>query len=319
MPGDMIVSIDGSKVSNFDEILSNIFLGRERTEDGRRLCRIVVLRQGKQLDLTLYPRLVSDENIRIVGIEPADDLTVDSLIDGYPAKAAGVQPGDRILAIDGHRVFVRSEISEQLTRNQENATDFTFLRQGAEVHLTITPRLEKDERTQKKLARVGIRYHDPVVIVHPSPLAQISENALGMFSSIRAILSPGSDIGLSKLSVPIGIAREFHRQAQWDFRRVLWFTILINVNLAIFNLLPIPVLDGGHILFATVGKLRGKALPVNFIAAAQSIFIVLLLSMMLYVTIFGDLRRWAHEIRAESQVNEAAVEKPKPASAPAKP
>jgi regulator of sigma E protease len=142
---------------------------------------------------------------------------------------------------------------------------------------------------------------------------------MGMYRSISAILSPGSDIGLSKLSGPIGIAREFHRQAQWDFRRVLWFTILININLAIFNLLPIPVLDGGHILFATIGKIRGRALPVNLIAAAQSIFIVLLLSMMLYVTVFGDLRRWASDSRADAETTSAANDSAKTTPQPAKP
>jgi regulator of sigma E protease len=142
---------------------------------------------------------------------------------------------------------------------------------------------------------------------------------MGMFRSIRAILSPGSDIGLSKLSGPIGIAREFHRQAQWDFRRVLWFTILININLAIFNLLPIPVLDGGHILFATIGKIRGRALPTSLIATAQSIFIVLLLSMMLYVTIFGDLRRWASDVRVDADTTNTVITAPQKAPESAKP
>jgi regulator of sigma E protease len=100
---------------------------------------------------------------------------------------------------------------------------------------------------------------------------------------------------------------------------VLWFTILININLAIFNLLPIPVLDGGHILFATIGKIRGRALPVNLIAAAQSIFIVLLLSMMLYVTVFGDLRRWASDSRADAETTSAANDSAKTTPQPAKP
>jgi regulator of sigma E protease len=80
------------------------------------------------------------------------------------------------------------------------------------------------------------------------------------------------------------------------------FTILININLAVFNLLPIPVLDGGQMLFATIGKLRGRALPVNFIMSAQSVFMVLLLSMILYVSFF-DVRRIVRDVntsRSES-------------------
>jgi regulator of sigma E protease len=67
------------------------------------------------------------------------------------------------------------------------------------------------------------------------------------------------------------------------------------VSLAVFNLLPIPVLDGGHIVFATIAKLRGRALPTDFIHAAQSVFIVLLFSMIIYVS-FHDVRR---KIRTE--------------------
>jgi regulator of sigma E protease len=72
----------------------------------------------------------------------------------------------------------------------------------------------------------------------------------------------------------------------------------VNINLAVFNLLPIPVLDGGHMLFATIGKLRGRPLPHEFIAAAQSVFMVLLFSMIIYVTFF-DVRRWNREARPE--------------------
>ena len=86
--------------------------------------------------------------------------------------------------------------------------------------------------------------------------------------------------------------------AQSDIRYVIWITILVNINLAVFNLLPIPVLDGGHMLFATLGKLRGRALPNEFIATAQSVVMVLLFSMVIYVTFF-DVRRWNRETRPE--------------------
>ena len=99
-----------------------------------------------------------------------------------------------------------------------------------------------------------------------------------------------------------------HQQAQWDFRRALWFVILVNVNLAIFNLLPVPVLDGGQILFATIGRIRRRELPANFIIATQSAFMVLILSLILYVSFF-DVQRWARDVKAD-RAEAAAPAKP---------
>ena len=92
----------------------------------------------------------------------------------------------------------------------------------------------------------------------------------------------------------------------------LWFTILVNVNLAIFNLLPMPVLDGGQMLFATIGRLRGRPLPVSFIMTAQSVFLVLLFSMVLYVSVF-DVRRIVRDVKADRAAEAAAAAPAAPA------
>ncbi|MDB6168528.1 MAG: rane-associated zinc metalloprotease [Verrucomicrobia bacterium] len=296
--GDVVKSIDGTTVNNFEDIITNIFLGRDRAGDGRRKSLFVIARGEQTLELTVYPRLVGDENVRSAGIEPSQDLSVDSVVPGSPAELAGVKPGDRILAVDGTTLFQRVSVSEYLAKNASRAVEFTLRRGDRDLKLPIQPRLELDEGSNKQVARVGIRYRDSIVIIHPSPFSQIADNVSGTFRTLGALLSPSSDIGPSKLTGPIGIARELHRQAQWDFRRLLWFTILINVNLAIFNLLPIPVLDGGQMVFATVARLRGRPLPVNLVITAQSVFMVLLLSMIIYVSCF-DVARLRRENRVD--------------------
>jgi regulator of sigma E protease len=91
-----------------------------------------------------------------------------------------------------------------------------------------------------------------------------------------------------------------HQFSQIDIRLVIWFICLLNINLAILNLLPIPVLDGGHIVFAAIARLRGKALPPNLVAGTQGVFMILLFSLMIYVSFF-DVRRWQGDNQAEDR------------------
>jgi regulator of sigma E protease len=170
-------------------------------------------------------------------------------------------------------------------------------RDGQEMELRIPPR--PDAKTSPGLSLTTGFY-----LTHPSPLTQLWEQTAMTFRTLSSLINPHSDIGLSKVAGAVGIFRIFYSAAEAGIRAVLIFTILVNVNLAIFNLLPIPVLDGGHMLFATIARIRGRALPVNFVMTAQSVFMVLLFSMIIYVSVF-DVRRIVRDVQSDRA--EAAV------------
>jgi regulator of sigma E protease len=179
----------------------------------------------------------------------------------------------------------------------------------------FTLTVERDNRlinikvpTDTKLL-LGAGFRTNIGLLHTNPLQQIATQASNTVRVLWSLIQPHSDIGISKLSGPVGIGKIYWDAAQAGIRYVLWIAILVNVNLAIFNLLPIPVLDGGHMLFATIGKIRGRALPGNFIAAAQSVFIVLLFSMILYVSVF-DVKRIVRDNRNEAKETAAEAAKP---------
>jgi regulator of sigma E protease len=302
-PGDQVVAIDGHRVADWIDLTQTLNTGAGRDGNGRPKAVFTLVRDGRTMDVVLLPRLAGDERIRRVGILPAYDLVVYQAAAGSPAQKAGFAAGDRIVSLDGVPMLNAVALGERLDAARARAVSAKVVRGGREITLDIAPR-----PAAKAGADFGLAFSIAVLMSHPSPFSQIWDQVAVTFRTLWSLLNPHSDVGLSKLTGPVGIVRILDSAAEAGIRSVLMFTILVNVNLAIFNLLPIPVLDGGQMLFATIGKLRGRVLPVNFISAAQSVFIVLLFSMILYVSYF-DVRRWARDASAEKES----------AAAPAKP
>lgn len=304
MPGDVVVAIDGKSVATWMELMQTLYSGSGRASDGSPLAVFSIHRGERRLELTVSPQLSGEEKFRRVGIEPADDLTVAEVGEGTPAAAAGLRAGDRIVSIDAKPVYTIGDFRAHLQANAERSVEVAVMRDGANVVLSIKPRIERDERTGRDVARAGFVFTSGYMLIYPNPVQQLRENIVMTFRVLGGLLHPRSDIGLSQMSGPPGIARAYLAFSE-NIRMILWFTILINVNLAIFNLMPIPVLDGGHMLFATIGKLRGRALPPGLIQGAQSVFVVLLFSLMIYVSFF-DIRRWVRDAASDPQQLEQA-------------
>ncbi len=304
--GDVIRAIDGSTVSNFRDIQYLIGLGSGQSADGQRQALFTVERGGKLLDFSVHPRLVGEEKDRRVGIAAGYELLVQQVAPDSVGAKAGFKPGDEILSLDGVPTLSASTYFEQLESSAKRTVVARVKRAAGVAELIITARPDA-----KSAANLGLTLTTGFQLTHPTPFSQIAEHITMTFRTLWSLINPHSDIGLSKVSGPVGIVRIFHSAAEAGIRVSLIFAILVNVNLAIFNLLPIPVLDGGQMLFATIGRLRGRALPTNFIIAAQSAFGILLITMVLYVSFF-DVRRWARDAHAE-------VAATPPAAAPAKP
>lgn len=147
-------------------------------------------------------------------------------------------------------------------------------------------------------AMIGIQLNNTPVITHENPLIQFKNTIITTFQTLGSLINQNTDVRLQNLMGAPGIVRVLHTFSLIDLRLVLWFVVLLNINLAILNLLPIPVLDGGHMLFATIAKLRGRELPPRLIGNIQGMFMVLLFSLMIYVSFF-DVRRWQGDNQQE--------------------
>lgn len=302
--GDTIRAIDGTKVTDWPELLQTLVTSAGVTDDGRRRAVFTVERDGRLIDLPVYPRLSGEDNIRRVGILAAYTPIVAQVPEKSYAETLGLKEGDEILQLDGVPLLNLFPIVDAMQAKEPRSLVLKIARESGETTITVPADRPKDTPPL-----LGAAYRTTFGLKHTNPFQQITNQVAMTWRTLWSLLHPKSDIGISKLSGPIGIGKIYWDASEAGIRYVLWIAILVNVNLAIFNLLPIPVLDGGHMLFATIGRLRGRALPTNFIAATQSAFMILLLTMILYVSVF-DVRRIARDVKADNAAKEAAEEKP---------
>ena len=309
--GDIIDSIDGNKVPDWWYFQNAIAtgVGKGTGDLGRRQVEVRVLREGEVIDFIVYPELVSSERMRYIGIEPETDETsapiVMRLEAGMPAIDAGLKPGDRLIRLDGEDIISGAFLSTYLSKYGDRSIDVTVEREGKELTLPIRPRIKDGEESPRFGFAYDFQYKTQSV--HYNPIEQLYRFAETMKMTLYALLHKNSDVGVKNMSGPVGIVHGLTRMAQVGFIDLLWMLALINVNLAIFNLLPIPVLDGGHMLFATASKVIGRPLPRKLMENMQGAFMLILLGFIIYVSFFdvGRVGRDIGLIKEEALVEES--------------
>ena len=294
--GDEILEVDGSSVESFMDIQNRIITGKQQTPEGVRLVNLTILRKGQEVELEAYPVVFGSEEMRVIGIGPEETFFIEELTPDMPAIKAGLEIGDQPYAMDGQRIHSFSQLIDLLKNTDSNQSIAFTVRKGGENGPEKTYDLipvEKELAVGASLVSrklIGFRPVGKSVITYPNPFVLILKRVKDMYLTLTGLISPRSDVKLRNMSGPVGIVNHLSVFAKIGFKKLLLFVVFINVNLAILNLLPIPVLDGGHMVFATIEKLRGQPLPLAFLERAQMLFVVLLFSFMLYVTFF-DVQR----------------------------
>jgi len=310
-PGDTVLTIDGNRIGDWMQLQNAVMTGTGRNADGLATTDLTIRRDKQQLAVTVHPILVTSEDIRTLGVQPGTDLVVSMVQSGMPAAAAGMLPGDQPIALNGEPITSSAFLSVYLKNHTGGPIDVTLVREGEQRILPIEPKRASGEDSP----RFGFAYYYEAQTerVHRNPIEQLSIMANTMKSTLVALLHTDSDVKVRNMSGPVGIVHGLTAMARYGWIDLIWFMALINVNLAIFNLLPIPVLDGGHMLFATISKIIGRPLPRKVMEAAYTGCIALLLSFVIYVSFF-DVKRVGQDIGI-GQDNEAETEAATPQSA----
>lgn len=213
-----------------------------------------------------------------------------------PAEAAGLKPDDRIVAVDGNPVRFPEEISAYVQKHANQTLSLKVERAGKEQEFRVTPEKPIDE----DLPRIGIIWGDSdgiafdsdalgkYDVIHPRPLEQIRASVMSMVNTIGGVTAPKSNLSIQHLGGPVMMMRIYYMmfESTEGWRMALWFSVLLNVNLALMNLFPIPVLDGGHIVFAIVEAIRRRPVSYKVLEFVNTAAAMLVIGFMLFVTFF---------------------------------
>lgn len=292
-PGDEILKVDGQPVTRFmggtDSVKWRIIRSEGETIpfEVRRGDEVLTLNSGWTKPETSGWRRPA---LRQVQFGPRFVPGVNLVAPGSAAAQAGLKSGDLIKTADGQDILDLSDLAPILKKNAGGALALTVERGGQTVPVTLSVPAATEKNADAPLD-LGVDWGQ-VTFSHPTPWAQVSEAATSIFRMVGALLSPKSDVKAAHFSGPVGIMKLYYQVFATDYglQLALSLSVLINVNLALLNLLPFPVLDGGHITLAIVEGIRRKPINVRVLEVLQTACALLLIGFMVYVTFFdvGD-------------------------------
>ena len=299
-PGDRIRAIDGRPVEYWDEIARLV-----RDGQGKSLDLTVTGPAGAERRLSLAPTRVMEKDIFgdereiwDLGIVPHVAPTIGDAVAGYPAAQAGLRSGDTVISIEGRPVVTWNDLAETISKRADQPTRLEVRRGSETLTVTLTPKAVKDRGLDDKettVGRIGISPQPAASYVRSNPLAAVRDG-VEKTAEVTALTAVGlwkivvGQLDRSNIGGPIQIAQAAGEQARHGLPSLAFFTAVISVNLALLNLLPVPMLDGGHLLFFVCEAVLGRPLSLRKREVAQQVGFVLLLMLMVFA-VYNDLVR----------------------------
>ncbi len=282
--GDRILRVDDRSVETWDDFLIAI-AGKARRE-----VTLLVERDGQQTTRTVTPRAEGKYEIGEIGVLPNTHPHIRSVVAGEPADKAGLKVADVILAINGETVSFSRQISTLINKQSGREIAIRFARNGQEQDVRLVP----IKRAEKSWA-IGIGISDQLTHVDPGVFEALKMSvvqnweATGLIFRTLAGLFTG-ETSPRQLMGPVGIASLSGESAQAGIIPLLGLLASISLNLGLLNLMPIPVLDGGHILILLLEGIARRDFSIR-IKERMLIGGFVLLMLLMVTVIYNDLTR----------------------------
>jgi regulator of sigma E protease len=282
-PGDRIVSVAGRDVNTWEQFL--IAVGTR----ANRETPITLLRDGKEMTVDVTPTPQTRYEVGDVGVLPDVHPHVISVLPGSPAERAGLKANDVILAVDHAPVTFPKDLIDAISKKANVPVALAISRNGTPQDVKITPEL------YGKNGRIGINIGEDLTMIKPGPIDAIGMSIRRNYDSAKLIFQTVGQLitretSTRQLMGPLAIAQLSGESAQAGWIPLLSLMASISLNLGLLNLLPIPVLDGGHIFIMALEGLARRDFSTRvkekmFLAG----FAVLL--MLMVTVIYNDLTR----------------------------
>jgi len=286
-PGDVVTQFDDLANPTWETVQMKVLTSVNEA------LPLVVMRDGSEYRFTLTPKAQGVERIGAVGWEPYIPALIQ-MVDprNFPAARAGLKPGDQIVGIDGRKVdFLNA--NEQLQASQGNTVTVTVLRDNRTFDVRLAP-IYTDVDGEKKW-RIGVTFRSPVIVRQLSWAralsASVAFNATSSelaFEVLQKILT--RRMSPRALSGPVGITEMAGEAYREGWPQLITLTSLISMQLAIFNILPIPVLDGGVILMLVIESILRHDLSLRVKERFVQVGLVILLLLVAVVTYFDIVK-----------------------------
>lgn len=222
---------------------------------------------------------------------PTFEPVITEVTEESPAAEAGMQNGDLVTAIEGKAIATWDELVASVQNNAGNPLAFEVERDGKPLDFTITP--EVSEQSAEEVGVIGVLYQSPMEKDFLGSFAYGAEQTIFWFKEIFRLLGMlvTGQFTIDALSGPVGIYKTTEEVAQYGFFTLMSWAGMLSINLGIMNLLPLPALDGGRLMFFIVEAIRGKPVDRQKEGMVHFVGIMLLMLLMLVVT-WNDIQKY---------------------------
>ncbi len=282
--GDRVITVSGDQIGTWKDLELAIGLRRPNRD-----ISVTVLRDSQNVTMNVRPVAEGKYEVSDIGVMPDANPIITRVLAGDRAEKAGLKAGDIILAVNGERMATRMQLIDVISHSGGKTIQVTVRRDGSDQAVTATP--------EQRGARgwLGVELSEPTKSFTPGPFEAIRlsvehniESSGIIFRTLAGLFT--GETSVRQLQGPVGIATLSGESAQEGFLTLLSLMAMLSINLGILNLMPVPVLDGGHILIMALEGIARRDFSMQ--VKEKMLLAGFVVLMMLMVTvIYNDLTR----------------------------